>query len=69
MSIPVPEHVTRVEGCDCGGLQWHATTCTLWKVDHDQRMAAVGDAERRLKEHTAELNRQLRAFGTYPDHQ
>ena len=60
-SRPVPAGVSRVDGCDCGGTTVHVTTCTLWDLPPEQAQAAVEDAERRLREHTDELNRRLHA--------
>lgn len=59
---PVPPEVTAVEGCDCGGSSdVHRTDCSIWRLPREQAMAAVADAERRMREHTDELNRRLRA--------
>ncbi len=56
---PVPPEISRVEGCDCGGSQWHRTDCAIWQLPRDVALAAVADAERRIAYHTAELNRRL----------
>ncbi len=58
---PVPPSVTAVAGCSCGGLEWHAQDCTIWTVPPDEAMNALGNARRRLREHTEDLNRQLHA--------
>jgi hypothetical protein len=60
-NIPVPAEVTAVAGCDCGGLTWHADSCSLWDVPTDVAIAAVDAAEDRLRQHTADLNTALRA--------
>lgn len=60
-SIPVPASVTAVAGCSCGGLDLHEQGCTIWAVAPAEAMAALDDARRRLREHTDDLNRQLRA--------
>ncbi len=59
-SIPVPAEVTRVEGCDCGGLEWHGAGCSLWSLPCEDQMAAIDAAEARLAAHTADLNARLR---------
>lgn len=60
-TIPVPSSVSAVTGCSCGGLDWHKPDCTIWSAPAAEAMAALGDAHRRLREHTDELNRQLHA--------
>lgn len=56
---PVPRVVTRVSGCSCGGMTMHATTCNLWQVPIEDAKAAIADAEQRLDDYTASLNRAL----------
>jgi hypothetical protein len=60
-TIPVPQEVTRVDGCDCGGLQWHREDCTIWGVPVAEAKAAVDAAQEREASFTAELNAKLRA--------
>ena len=60
MSVPVPESVTAVAGCSCGGMEWHEKKCTLWAVPYDEGLSAIKDAQRRLAEHTEGLSRHLR---------
>jgi hypothetical protein len=60
-TIEVPREVTRVDGCDCGGLEWHATDCALRNLPHEQALAVVDAASQRLREFTAELNSRLHA--------
>jgi len=58
--IPVPSEVTRVDGCDCGGLEWHAEGCTIWRVPYERAREAVDAALRRETLFTAGLNARLR---------
>jgi hypothetical protein len=60
-TIDVPRAGPAVTGCDCGGLEWHAMTCGLRTLPREQALAAVADANERLREYTAELNARLRA--------
>lgn len=60
-SIPVPPEVSRVEGCTCGGLDWHRQDCTIFGLPEGQRAVAVDAAHQRLRDHTADLNRRLQA--------
>ena len=68
-SIPVPKHVTRVQGCDCtGGMDMHESRCAIFRMPGDEALAAVEAAKERLREHTAQLNRELHAaLGLPPD--
>jgi hypothetical protein len=59
-NIPVPAEVTRVEGCDCGGLEWHRTDCALFSLPYADQVAAVDAARDRVASSTAELNARLR---------
>ena len=61
-SLPVPPEVARVQGCTCGGLDWHAEGCGLFSVDKEQAAEAVAAAHRRLREHTDGLNDRLRTL-------
>lgn len=74
-NIPVPAEVTRVEGCTCGGLEYHraqtiydspGSGCALWALPQDEIRAAVDDALARLDAHTAALNARLRASLDFP---
>jgi hypothetical protein len=56
----VPAEVTRVEGCDCGGLEWHAEGCSIWSMPYGEARAAVDVTQARLARFTAELNARLR---------
>ena len=69
-NIPVPAEVTRVEGCTCGGLEWHraqtgydppGTGCAIWSLLHEQVQQAVDDALAREREFGVALNAALRA--------
>jgi hypothetical protein len=59
-NIPVPAEVTRVEGCDCGGMEWHDQRCSIWSVAYEDQMVALDAARARLAAHTAALNERLR---------
>jgi hypothetical protein len=65
-TIEVPREVTQVSGCDCGGLDWHRAAdalhpgCSIWRIPHDQAMAAIDDAHERDRAFTAALNARLR---------
>jgi hypothetical protein len=67
-TIDVPLEISQVQGCDCGGLEWHRAAsswsplpgCSIWDLPPDQAQAAVDAAQARLGEFTAELNRKLR---------
>jgi hypothetical protein len=66
-SIATPREVTQVAGCDCGGIEWHAETCTIWDRPHAEGMAAVDAARERIKAFTAALNDRLHeALGQKP---
>lgn len=58
-TIEIPRDITRPDGCDCGGTEWHATDCALRSLRPEQAQAAVDAANGRIREFTAELNRQL----------
>jgi hypothetical protein len=67
-TIEVPREVSAVEGCDCGGLDWHRgaaswsplAPCSIWQLPPDQAQAAIDAAHERMAAFTAELNRRLR---------
>jgi hypothetical protein len=59
-NAPVPAEVTRVEGCDCGGLEWHRTGCALYSLPYEDAVAAVDDALAREAAFGAALNARLR---------
>jgi len=66
-TIPVPPEVTRVDGCDCGGVEWHRSAgwsnpgCSIWNMPEAERMSAVIAAQDRQKAFTAALNVKLHA--------
>jgi hypothetical protein len=69
-NIPVPAEVARVDGCTCGGLEYHwaqsvydppGSGCALWSLPHEQVVAAVDAAQDRLAAFTAGLNARLSA--------
>lgn len=59
--ISVPPEVSAVDGCDCGGLDWHRAAdwqvpgCSIWSLPPGQAQAAVDDARRRIALFTGEL--------------
>lgn len=57
--IHVPPEVARVEGCDCGGLEYHRDSCSIFALGSAERLAAVDAAQARLREYTATLNTRL----------
>ena len=63
--MPVPAEVTRVTGCDCGGLEWHRAAdwrqagCPIWNLPPGEAAAATDDALGRLSDYTAGLNAAL----------
>lgn len=59
--IPTPPEVSRVDGCSCKGLDWHLKDCTIFGVPADRAQEAIAAAHQRLREHTDQLTRQLRA--------
>lgn len=59
-NIPTPAEVTAVEGCDCGGMEWHDQRCSIWSVPYEDQMAALDAARRREAAYTADLNARLR---------
>ena len=59
-TIEAPREVDQVEGCSCGGLEWHAGGCSIWLLPPEQIRAAAGAAHERGAAFTAELNRKLR---------
>lgn len=59
-NIPVPREVAAVTGCDCGGLEWHAGGCSIWRVPAAEARAAVDGALDRLQAFTDGLNARLR---------
>lgn len=58
-----PRHVTQVTGCDCGGLLWHSTRCSLWSVPPGTALRAIESAGERIRAYTAGLNAALRCGG------
>lgn len=66
-SIPVPPEVTRVEGCNCGGVEWHLAeswgtpACSIWALPRDHVMAAIGESRARRRAFGAALDEKLRA--------
>jgi hypothetical protein len=62
-TIEVPREVTAVDGCDCGGCQWHAEGCSIWGIPREDAMAAIADAEARSRAFTDALNAQLVTAG------
>jgi hypothetical protein len=69
VSIPIPEHISRVEGCGCGGLNYHRSStpwdpenkpCPIWDLEPEQRVAAVTATSERMRRFTEELNERVR---------
>lgn len=65
---PVPAGVAQVDGCTCGGLEWHQVPdprggpgCALWSLPGDRALAAVDDARERLRAYVAGLSARLPA--------
>jgi hypothetical protein len=58
--IDTPPELTRVDGCDCGGLTWHREDCTIWDLPAPIRFDAVYAALAREREFTDALNARLR---------
>jgi len=53
-----PEHVGRVEGCDCGGGNMlHVVGCSIWRLPREQAMANEAAADQRLREYSQMLTR------------
>jgi hypothetical protein len=56
-----------VDGCDCGGLDYHRAAdwnhpgCAIWRLPHEQAQANVDDTHRRLREHNAMMTARLHA--------
>jgi hypothetical protein len=65
-TIPVPREVTQVDGCDCGGIEWHrmdgpyGPACSIWSVPHEQAMAAIAASNERERQFGEALNAKLR---------
>lgn len=45
----VPKEVTRVAGCDCGGMTMHRKDCAIWNMPDEQRMQVVRESRDRLQ--------------------
>jgi hypothetical protein len=55
----VPDEITKVDGCNCGGFDLHRADCSIFDLPHDRAQAAVDEAHERLQAWTDELNRRL----------
>lgn len=62
-TITVPPEVTAVAGCNCGGLDWHRTDCTIRSLPSEVAMAAIDAARTRSQAFTDHLNERLRDHG------
>jgi hypothetical protein len=60
-NIPVPPEVSRVEGCDCGGLEYHRADCVIFALPEAERADVLDAARDRLAAFTAALNARLHA--------
>lgn len=64
VSHQTPKAVTRVNGCDCGGIEWHRVAspwsgeagCAIWGLDREQFLANIDAANERSAAYCAELN-------------
>jgi hypothetical protein len=62
----IPVAITRVDGCDCGGTEWHRAAangqpaCTLYGLAPFEIEARIAAANKRAIAYTDELNRKLR---------
>lgn len=70
-NIPIPREVTQVEGCDCGGTDYHSVAsswdpdkpgCSLWNVPYEKRIAATEASRQRQREFNEEVNMLHRAM-------
>ena len=60
MTAPIPDYVTRVAGCNCGGSAlMHRTDCTIFDLPKDEYLANVQKAQDRHDAYMAELNAGL----------
>jgi hypothetical protein len=60
MTTPIPECVTGVTGCNCGGSAlMHRTDCTIFDLPEDEYLANVQEAQDRHDAYMAELNARL----------
>jgi len=60
-----PEHVSRVEGCDCsGGGEMHTLGCAIWRLPRAAALANITAADRRLREYSQMLTQHY--FGPRP---
>lgn len=55
MSTPIPDDVTRVNGCNCGGTKYHLQNCTLWDLPQEQMADSVNEAEDRINAYVSAL--------------
>lgn len=62
-TITVPPEVTAVAGCDCGGLDWHRTDCTIRTLPFEIAQAAIDAANKQCQAFTDGLNERLRDRG------
>lgn len=65
-TIEVPAELTRVDGCNCGGLSFHRMPhmghpgCSLLARSRDAQLAAIDAALERVSGFTKALNEELR---------
>lgn len=60
-TVPVPPEVSHVDGCSCGGLDWHLQDCTIFGIPVEQAQEAIAATHQRLQERADALTRQLHA--------
>lgn len=57
VSHRTPKAVNRVDGCDCGGIEWHRVDCAITGLDRAQALANIDAANERSAAYCAEINR------------
>lgn len=65
VSHQIPKAVGSVDGCDCGGSEWHRAAsswssepaCSIWGLDREQYLANIDAANERLIAYCAETTR------------
>lgn len=60
-SRPIPKSVNRVDGCNCGGIEWHRVDCSITGLDRAQALANIDGVNERSAAYCAEINRIRRS--------